>query len=58
MRYDSKAMRFLIGLVRGLHMTIGIHTPPPNQERLYVFVWIGIIVFMAAGLALLFYLLG
>jgi hypothetical protein len=58
LRYDSKAMRFLIGLVRGLHMTIGIHTPPPDQERLYVFVWIGIIVFMAAGLALLFYLLG
>ena len=53
-----KAMRFLISLVRGLHMTIGIHTPPPDQERLYVFVWIGIIVFMAAGLALLFYLLG
>lgn len=39
-------------------MTIGIHTPPKEQERLYVFVWIGIIVFMAAGLVLLFYLLG
>ena len=51
-------MRFLIGLMRGLHMTIGIHTPPPEEERLYVYVWIGIIVFMAGGLALLFYILG
>ena len=48
-------MRFLIGVMRGLHMTIGIHTPPPEQERLYVFVWIGIILFMAAGLAFLLY---
>jgi hypothetical protein len=44
--------------MRGLHMTIGIHTPPEGQERLYVFVWIGIMLFMAGGLALLFYLLG
>ena len=51
-------MRFLIGLMRGLHMTIGIHTPPPQEERLYVYVWLGIIVLMAGGLALLFYLLG
>jgi hypothetical protein len=51
-------VNFLIGVMRGLHMTIGIHTPPPEEERLYVFVWIGIIIFMAAGLALLFYVLG
>jgi hypothetical protein len=51
-------MNFLRSVVRGLHMTIGIQTPPPEQERLYVFVWIGIILFMAAGLALMFYLLG
>jgi hypothetical protein len=51
-------MRFLGGLVRGLHIAIGIHTPPPEQESLYVFVWIGLILFMAAGMALLFYLLG
>ncbi len=50
-------MKFLIGLMRGLHMAIGIHTPPPEHERLYVFVWIGIIVFLAAGMMLLFYLL-
>jgi hypothetical protein len=51
-------MQFLAGLVRGLHMAIGIHTPPPEQESLYVFVWIGLILFMFAGLALLFYVLG
>ena len=51
-------MRFLGGLVRGLHMAIGIHTPPPEQESLYVFVWIGLIVLMIGGLMLLFYLLG
>jgi hypothetical protein len=51
-------MKFLTGLVRGLHMTIGIHTPPPEQEALYVFVWIGIILFMIGGFALMFYLLG
>ncbi len=50
-------MRFLIGLMRGLHMTIGIHTPPADQERFYVFVWIGIIIFMAAGIAFMFYVL-
>jgi hypothetical protein len=51
-------MQFLAGLVRGLHMAIGIHTPPPEQESLYVFVWIGLILFIFAGLALLFYMLG
>jgi hypothetical protein len=51
-------MRFLGSLVRGLHMAIGIHTPPPEQESLYVFVWIGLILFIFAGMMLLFYLLG
>jgi hypothetical protein len=54
----KRMMGFLAGLVRGLHMAIGIHTPPPEQESLYVFVWIGLILFMIGGLALLFYLLG
>jgi len=53
----SPMMRFLAGLVRGLHMAIGIHTPPPEQESLYVFVWIGLILFIMGGMALLFYLL-
>jgi hypothetical protein len=39
-------MRFLIKLMRGLHCTIGISTPPPEQERFYVFVWLAIGVLM------------
>jgi hypothetical protein len=39
-------MRFLIKLMRGLHLTIGISTPPPEQERFYVFVWLAIGVVM------------
>jgi len=35
-------MRFLVKLMRGLHYTIGISTPPPEKERFYVFVWLGI----------------
>ena len=50
-------MHFLASLVRGLHTVIGIHTPPPEQESLYVFVWIGLIFFIGGGLAVLFYLL-
>jgi len=51
-------MKLLGGLVRGLHMAIGISTPPPEQESRYILLWIAIILFMAGGLALLFYLLG
>jgi len=35
-------MRFLVKVMRGLHLTIGISTPPPEQERFYVFVWLAI----------------
>jgi hypothetical protein len=51
-------MALLRSMVRGLHMAIGIHTPPPKQETLYVFVWIGILLFMLGGMALMFYWLG
>ena len=39
-------MRFLVKGMRGLHCTIGISTPRPEQERFYVFVWLGIGVLM------------
>jgi hypothetical protein len=55
---EGTVMNLLRSIVRGLHMAIGIHTPPPEQETLYVYVWIGIILSMIAGLMLLFYLLG
>jgi hypothetical protein len=51
-------MKLLRSMVYGLHMAIGIQPPSEEQATLYVFVWIGIIAFMAAGLALMFYLLG
>jgi hypothetical protein len=45
-RSSQLLMRFLVKLMRGLHYTIGISTPPPEQERFYVFVWLGIGVLM------------
>ncbi len=50
-------MKLLGSMVRGLHIAIGIHTPPPEQEARYVFIWLGIILFMMAGMALMFYVL-
>ena len=50
-------MNFLIALMKGLHMSIGIHTPPPEQERVYVFMWIGIILFFVVAMSLMFYLM-
>jgi hypothetical protein len=50
-------VNFLIALMRGLHMSIGIHTPPPEQERMYVWIWIGIIICLAGGMVLMFYLM-
>ena len=38
-------------------MAIGIHTPPPEQERMYVWVWIGIIFAMGGAMMLMFYLM-
>jgi hypothetical protein len=48
-------MGLLRSMVRGLHMAIGISTPAPEQETLYVFVWIGILLLMLGGMALMFY---
>ncbi len=50
-------MRFLVGLMRGLHNTIGISTPPPEQERLYVFVWLAIGVLMALFLLVMLWVM-
>jgi hypothetical protein len=50
----------MIGLLakffRGLHLIIGISAPPPGQnERVYVFLWLGITLFVVAFAALLLY---
>ena len=33
-------MKFLAGLIEGLHYTIGIRTPPPEQLRTIAIVWL------------------
>ncbi len=48
-------MRFLIYLMRGLHNVVGITAPKPQDEAKVVFVWIGIAVTMAIGIAALGY---
>jgi len=51
-------MKWLEDLVRGLHWSIGISEPPPGQERFYVYVWIGILIFLAGVFAALLYVFG
>jgi hypothetical protein len=46
----------LAKLLRGLHLVIGITAPPPGQdERSFVFMWLGIFVFFIAFCAFLVY---
>jgi hypothetical protein len=46
----------LAKLFRGLHLIIGISAPPPGQnDRAYVFTWLGITFFVLAFAALLLY---
>lgn len=51
-------IRFLASIFRGLSYVIGITAPPPGQnERLFVFWWLGGIVFTLAVLVVIFYVL-
>ena len=50
-------MRFLAAVVRYLHYTIGITTPRPDQERMFVFIWIGASLLIAAISVGFFFLL-
>jgi hypothetical protein len=50
-------LKFLANMVRGLHMTIGITPPKPEEERLSVFLWTGIVFVFSFGFALWVYLL-
>ena len=47
-------MKLLTSLIQGLHFTIGIRTPPPEQLRTVAIVWV---VSMVAIVAMLFLLL-
>ena len=50
-------MRFLATIVRYLHYTIGITTPRADQERMFVFIWIGASLFIVAVTVGFFFLL-
>jgi hypothetical protein len=47
---------FLANIFRGVSFIMGITAPPPGEdERSFVFLWLGIIVFVAVFVVLLFY---
>jgi nucleoside permease NupC len=51
-------INLLAGLFRGLSFIFGISAPPPEQDqRSFVLMWLGILVFIVAVAVLLFYLL-
>lgn len=49
---------FLASIFRGLSYIVGITAPPPGQnERQFVFFWLGIIVIVVVGSTVLFYVI-
>ena len=51
-------IKFLANLFRGLSYIVGITAPPPEQDqRRFVFMWLGILLFVLAFCAVLFYVL-
>ena len=58
----AKIFHKLAKVFNGLHWAVGITTLPttatPREERSFVLMWLGIIVFMVVFFAVLVYLLG
>jgi hypothetical protein len=52
-------IKFLAQLFRGLHLIVGISTPPPGtSDRTFVFAWLSGIAFIAAlFMILVFYII-
>jgi hypothetical protein len=51
-------IKLLANLFRGVSYIFGVSAPPPGEnERPFVFMWLGIIAFGAAVSALLLYLI-
>ena len=49
-------IKFLASLFRGLSLVLGITAPPPEaDQRQFVFMWLGIVVFLLAFFAILLY---
>ncbi|PYT97878.1 MAG: hypothetical protein DMG38_18135 [Acidobacteria bacterium] len=50
-------IKFLAKFFRGVHLIFGVSAPPEGQnERSFVLVWLGVLVFLAGFVALLTYL--
>ncbi|MCC6586877.1 MAG: hypothetical protein IT168_09315 [Bryobacterales bacterium] len=49
-------MKFLLAVIRHVHFFIGISTPPPDQEKFLLAVWLGIIALLVGGFLFLLYL--
>jgi len=62
MTFGEKIFHNLAKIFNGLHWGIGITTLPstatPREERSFVLMWLGIIVFMILFFAVLVYILG
>jgi len=51
-------IKFLANLFRGASFIVGITAPPPEQDqRRFVFIWLGIVLFVLGFLVVLFYAL-
>ena len=49
-------INFLSNIFRGLSFVFGISAPPPNQDqRRFVYMWLGIMGFLAVFFVALFY---
>lgn len=51
-------IKFLANLFRGLSYVLGVTAPPPEQDqRSFVFMWLGIVALVVAFCIVLFYAL-
>jgi hypothetical protein len=49
-------IQFLSNVFRGLSFVFGISAPPPNQDqRPFVYMWLGIVAFLIIFFAAVFY---
>ena len=51
-------IQFLAKIFRGFHFMFGISAPPPGQnDRAFVFAWLGILACVVAFCTILFYVI-
>lgn len=49
-------IRFLANFFRGLSYVVGMTAPPPGQnEKSFVFLWLGVIAFLIIAAPVIFY---